>query len=162
MSSNRSKTQPLYSGELARLSGVSADTVRFYERRNLLLPAARTSAGYRVFSPNSLARMRMIRAGLSIGFSVTELADIFSERNSEGAPCHRVRKLAAEKLAVLEERLRELQSWRRELRSTLAAWDRILAKTPRGKQARLLENFKTHPKTHARHLGRGIQKRGEL
>jgi len=91
-----------------------------------------------------------------------ELADIFSERNSGGAPCHRVRKLAAEKLAVLEERLRELQSWRRELRSTLAAWDRILAKTPRGKQARLLENFKTHPKTHARHLGRGIQKRGEL
>jgi len=51
---------------------------------------------------------------------------------------------------------------RRELRSTLAAWDRMLAKTPRGKQARLLENFKTHPKTHARHLGRGIQKRGEL
>jgi DNA-binding transcriptional MerR regulator len=104
----------------------------------------------------------MIRAGLSIGFSVTELADIFSERNSGGAPCHRVRKLAAEKLAVLEERLRELQSWRRELRSTLAAWNRMLAKTPRGNQARLLENFKTHPKTHARHLGRGIQKRGEL
>jgi DNA-binding transcriptional MerR regulator len=162
VSSKVSTTRPLYCGELARLSGVCADTVRFYERRNLLLPAARTSAGYRVFSPDSLARMRMIRAGLSIGFSVTELADIFSERNSGGAPCHRVRKLAAEKLAVLEERLRELQSWRRELRSTLAAWDRMLAKTPRGKQARLLENFKTHPKTHARHLGRGIQKWGEL
>jgi hypothetical protein len=72
----------------------------------------------------------MIRAGLSIGFSVTELADIFNERNSGGAPCHRVRKLAAEKLSVLEERLRELQSWRRELRSTLAEWDRMLAKTP--------------------------------
>jgi len=57
----------------------------------------------------SLARMRMIRARLAIGFLVTELADIFSERNSGGAPC-RVRKLAAEKLAVFEERLRELQS----------------------------------------------------
>jgi len=102
----------------------------------------------------------MIRAGLSIGFSVNELADIFSERNGGGAPCHRVRKLAAEKLAVLEGRLRELQSWRRELRSTLSAWDRMLAKTPRGKQARLLE--KTHPKTHARYLGRGVHKRGEL
>ena len=162
MSSKVSTTRPLYCGELARLSGVSADTVRFYEWRNLLLPAARTSAGYRVFSPDSLVRMRMIRAGLSIGFSVTELADIFNERNSGGAPCHRVRKLAAEKLAVLEERLRELQSWRRELRTTLAAWDRMLAKTPRGNQARLLESFKTHPRTHARHLGRGIQKRGEL
>jgi DNA-binding transcriptional MerR regulator len=103
----------------------------------------------------------MIRAGLSIGLSVNELADIFRERNSGGAPCHRVRKLAAEKLAVLEERLRELQSWRRELRSTLFAWDRMLAKTPRGKQARLLEKFATHPKSHARLLGRGIQKRGK-
>ena len=162
MGSKVSTTRPLYCGELARISGVSTDTVRFYERRNLLLPAARTAAGYRVFSPDSLARMRMIRAGLSIGFSVSELADIFSERNSGGAPCHRVRKLAAEKLAALEEGLRELQSWRRELRSTLSAWDRILSKTPRGKQARLLEKFKTHPKTHARHLGRGIRRRGEL
>jgi DNA-binding transcriptional MerR regulator len=160
--SKLSTTRPLYSGELARLSGVSADTVRFYERRNLLHPAARTSAGYRVFSPDSIARMRLIRAGLSIGFSVTELADIFRERNSGGAPCRRVRKLAAEKLAALEERLRELQSWQRELRSTLLVWDRMLAKTPRGKQARLLEKIATHPKTHARHLGRGIQKRGEL
>ena len=162
MSSKVSTTRPLYCSELARLSGVSADTVRFYERRNLLLPAVRTSAGYRVFSPDSLARMRLIRAGLSIGFSVAELADILRERNSGGAPCRRVRQLAGEKLAVLEERLRELQTWRRELRSMLFAWDRMLAKTPRGKQARLLEQFITHPRTQRRLMGRGIQRRGEL
>ena len=161
MSSIVSTTRLLYCGELARLSGVSADTVRFYERRKLLFPATRTSAGYRVFSPDSVARMRLIRAGLSIGFSVSELADIFRERNSGGAPCRRVRKLAGEKLAVLEKRIRELQSWRRELRSTICAWDRTLAKTPRGKQARLLEKLATHAKTQARLLGRGIQKRRE-
>jgi DNA-binding transcriptional MerR regulator len=161
VSSEVSTTRPLYCGELARLSGVSADTVRFYERRNLLLPATRTSAGYRVFSPDSLVRMRLIRAGLSIGFSVAELADIFRERNGGGAPCRRVRKLVGEKLAALEKKLREMQSWRRELRSTLAAWDRTLARTPRGKQARLLETFATHPKTQAKLLGRGIQKRGK-
>jgi len=44
--------------------------------------------------------MRTIRVGLSIGFSVGELADIFRERNAGGAPCHRVRKLAAENLAL--------------------------------------------------------------
>jgi DNA-binding transcriptional MerR regulator len=161
VSTEASKTRPLYSGELARLCGVSPDTVRFYERRNLLVPAARTAAGYRVFHPDSVGRMRLIRAGLSIGFSVSELAEILRERNSGGAPCQRVRKLAAEKLVQLEKRLRELQSWRRELRSTISAWDRVLAKTPRGKQARLLEQLATHPKTHARFLGRGIQKRRE-
>jgi DNA-binding transcriptional MerR regulator len=149
----------MYSGELARICGVSPDTVRFYEKRNLLFPAARTAAGYRVFHPDSISRMHLIRAGLSIGFSVSELAEILRERNSGGAPCRRVRKLAAEKLVLLEKRLRELQSWRRELRSTISAWDRTLAKTPRGKQARLLEELATHPKTHARFLGRGPQNR---
>jgi DNA-binding transcriptional MerR regulator len=162
VSSKVSTTRPLYCGELARLSGVSADTIRFYERRNLLSPAARTSAGYRVFPAESLARVRLIQAGLAIGFSVAELADILRERNSGGAPCHRVRRMAAEKLAILEKRLRELQSWRRELRSTLFAWDRVLAKTPRGKQARLLETFAARPKTRTGIAGRGIQKRGQL
>jgi DNA-binding transcriptional MerR regulator len=156
--SSVSKTRPLYCGELARLCGVSADTVRFYERRRLLPPAARTSGGYRIFPPDSLARMRTIRAGLSMGFSVGELADIFRERNAGGAACQRVRKLAAEKLALLETRLRDLQSWRRELRLTLKVWDRRLSKTPRGKQARLLETL-AHPKSRTRFPSRDIRKR---
>jgi DNA-binding transcriptional MerR regulator len=57
---------------------------------------------------------------LAIGFSVKELSAIFGERYRGGAPCHRVRMMAAEKLVALEARLRELQSWRRELRRTLA------------------------------------------
>ena len=75
-----------------------------------------------------------------------ELSAIFGERDRGGAPCQRVRKLAAEKLVAVEERLRDLQSWRRELRTTLADWDRLLRKTPRGKRAGLLESFvATHP-----------------
>jgi hypothetical protein len=75
-----------------------------------------------------------------------------------------VRKLAEEKLGALEARLRELHSCRRELRATLAEWDRLLARTPRGKQARLLETFSTtHPKSAPRRhpleaMNRGNQK----
>ena len=72
--------------------------------------------------------MRLIRAALSIGFSVRELYEIFRERESGAAPCRRVRELAAEKLDNVEVRLRELQSCRRELRKTLrngtAFWPR--------------------------------------
>jgi DNA-binding transcriptional MerR regulator len=155
-----SKTRPLYCGQLARLCAVSPDTVRFYERRQLLPPAIRTSAGYRVFPPDSLARMQTIRAGLSIGFSVNELADIFRERNAGGAPCHRVRKLAADKLAILEAKLRDLRNWRRELRAMLKVWDRRLAKTPPGTQARLLETV-THAKGRRRFSARDAHKREE-
>jgi hypothetical protein len=49
-------------------------------------------------------------------------------------------------LAAREAQLRDLQSWRRELKTTLAEWDRLLHKTPRGRRAGLLEAFvATHP-----------------
>jgi DNA-binding transcriptional MerR regulator len=107
----------------------------------------------------------LIRGALSIGFSVRELAAILDERDHGGAPCQRVRKLAAEKLVALEARLRDLQSWRRVLRKTLADWDRVLRKTPRGKRAGLLEAFvATHPIRQKRisrfdALARGNRKR---
>jgi DNA-binding transcriptional MerR regulator len=148
---NASTTRSLYSGELARLAGVSPDTLRFYERRGLLPLAQRTASGYRVFPPEALARVRLIRGALSIGFSVAELTAILRERDHGGAPCRRVRELTANKLAALEVQLRDLQSWRRELRKTLAAWDRTLKDTPRGKRAGLLEAFvATHPKRQSR------------
>lgn len=151
MRANSSTIRPLYSGELARLSGVSTDTLRFYERNHLLPTAPRSSSGYRLFPPEALARVRLIQSSLSMGFSVKDLAGIFCEREHGGAPCRRVRELAAQKLMALESRLKEMRSWRRELRATLAEWDRLLAKTPSGKQARLLETFvSTHPKRHTR------------
>lgn len=136
----------MYPGELARLAGVSTDTLRYYERCGLLARAPRSISGYRLFPAEAVVRVQLIRGALSIGFSLSELAAIFRERDRGGAPCHRVRLLAAEKLRALEARLRDLQTWRRELRKTLAEWDRLLCKTPRGKRAGLLEAFvATHP-----------------
>jgi DNA-binding transcriptional MerR regulator len=155
----------MYSGELARSAGVSADTVRYYERSGLLHSAHRSASGYRLFPHDALNRMHLIRSALGMGFSVRELADVFRERDRGGAPCQRVRKLVAEKLAALEAQLRELHSWRNELRATLAEWDSLLSHTPRGKQARLLEVFAaTHPKSRAcssrlRATARGNHKR---
>jgi DNA-binding transcriptional MerR regulator len=159
---NASTNRPLNSGELARLSGVSSDTLRYYERRRLIPPAPRSEGGYRSFPPETLRRVQLIRAALSIGFSVRELTEILRERDQGVAPCRRVRKLAAEKLVLLEARLRELQSCRRELRKTLADWDRLLAKTPKGKEARLLEAFaETHPKSHTRRSPLTVLARGK-
>ena len=148
MRSNASSTRPLHSGELARLAGVSTDTLRYYERRRLLQAAPRSASGYRLFPPEALIRVKLIRSALSIGFSVSELAAIFGERDRGGAPCHQVRMLAAKKLVAVEARLRDLQSLRRELRTTLAAWDHLLGVTPRGQRAGLLEAFvAAHPKS---------------
>ncbi len=151
MRPNASKDRPLYSGELARLAGVSPDTLRHYERCRLLPTVPRSASGYRLFPPHALVRVRLIRGALSIGFSIKELVAIFGERDRGGAPCHRVRALAAGKLADLETKLRDLQAWRGELHKTLAEWDRILGKTPKGQRAGLLEAFvASHPTRQTR------------
>ncbi|MEY2395731.1 MAG: hypothetical protein QOF94_2076 [Acidobacteriaceae bacterium] len=165
MRSKVSTTQPMRSSELARLAGVSTDTLRYYERLRLLPAVPRSTAGYRLFPPQALHRVRLIRGALAIGFSIRELTVIFAERDRGVAPCKRVLTLAHEKLATVEASLRDLQIWRRELKTTLAGWERQLRKTPQGQRAGLLETFvASHPNRQTRYssrmpLAHGHQKR---
>jgi DNA-binding transcriptional MerR regulator len=155
----------MHSSELARLAGVSTDTLRYYERLRLLPRAPRSAAGYRLFPAQALDRVRLIRGALAIGFSIRELTAILAERDRGGVPCQRVLLLGREKLATVEARLRDLQIWRRELKTTLAGWERQLRRTPRGQRAALLETFVApRPNRQSRYssrmpLGRGHQKR---
>lgn len=97
----------MQSSELAHLAGVSTDTLRYYERNRLLPPAQRSSSGYRLFPPEALMRVQMIRGALSVGFSIKELGQIFSVRDQGGSPCHHVRKLGTDKLVEIESNIRE-------------------------------------------------------
>ncbi len=155
MRSKVSTNEPMHSSELARLAGVSTDTLRYYERLGLLPPAPRSASGYRLFPAQALHRVRLIRGALAIGFSIRELTEIFAERDRGGAPCQRVLMLAREKLATVEASLRDMQTWRRELKTTLASWERRLQKTPKGKRASLLETFvASHPSRQTRYSSR--------
>ena len=63
-------------GELARLSGVHAATVRYYEGRRLLSRAARTDVGYRSYTPESAAQLRLIRWAKGLGFTLREIREM--------------------------------------------------------------------------------------
>ena len=104
---------------------------------------ARSASGYRRYAPESVDRVRLIRRALAVGFSLDELSEIFKVRDKGGAPCHRVRELAATKLSEVETRLLELIEMRDELRSIIKDWDSRLADLPSGKQGRLLEHLST-------------------
>lgn len=125
-------------GDLAQAAGVSADTLRHYERKGLLRPQ-RSRNGYRAYPQHALERVRMIRQALAVGFTLDELAAVFKVFDAGGAPCHEVRRLAAAKLAHIEEHLRDVTAMRDELRQALEDWDARLANTARGQRARLLQ-----------------------
>jgi DNA-binding transcriptional MerR regulator len=129
-------------GEVAEAAGVSADTLRHYERRGVLPPPARTAGGYRSYPPGTVARVATIRRALLIGFSLKELARVFQERERGRAPCREVRALVGERLDGVDQKIAELIALRDQLRDLLRDWDRTLAGTPQGRQARLLDRLR--------------------
>src|SRR5215468_2944877 len=134
------------SGELARLAGISPDTLRHYERMAVLPRPQRSASNYRLYPPNVLDRLQLIRRALAAGFSLPELARIFKIRDQGGAPCRQVKRLLEEKLERIDEQISDLIAMRDHLRATLADWDARLAKTPEGTQARLLEALQPGPR----------------
>jgi DNA-binding transcriptional MerR regulator len=129
------------SGELAQLVGVSTDTLRHYERLKLLAAPARTSGGYRNYSPESVQRVRLIRRALKLGFSLPELRTILRIRDGGGAPCERVRTIAQTKLRQMNQQIKDLLALRNDLNGVLKDWNRCLERTGKGQPARLLENL---------------------
>ena len=139
------ESKSLRSGELARLLGVSPDTLRHYERMGVLPRPRRAGNGYRLYEPAALSRVRLVRRALAVGFTLDELRRLLAARDRGAPPCGEVRRLAGEKLEEIEARLGELASLRDELRRTIRDWDTRLAATPRGKPARLLESLAAMP-----------------
>jgi DNA-binding transcriptional MerR regulator len=80
-----------------------------------------------------------------MGFSLKELAAAFGQRERGGAPCQHVRMLVGERLAGLEQRLRDLTVLRDEMRTLVQEWDDRLAATPRGQRAQLLDMLAGYP-----------------
>ncbi len=131
----------LRSGELAKLGGISPDTLRHYERMKLLPVPPRSAGNYRLYPPESVERVRLIRHALAVGFSLPELAKILKVRDKNGAPCREVRRLLEEKLQAMDKQIRDLVTMRDHLRTVVDDWDKQLHKTPEGKPARLLETL---------------------
>ena len=131
----------LLSGELARLSGVSPDTIRFYERKGLIVRPQRSQSGYRKFPVETLARVRMIRSALAVGFTIAELSNIFQIRDRGGNPCHKVQQLAKVKLKQIEDQMKALLRARKDLKGCVAEWENVLAHTGTETRARLLERL---------------------
>ena len=124
---------------MARRADVSTDTLRLYERKGLIPPARRSPNGYREYAPEACARVRLVRQAVAIGFTLDELVRVFKVRDQGGAPCRDVRALGAAKLAQLDARLLDLDRARDRLRGVLRRWDEILAATPQGSRAALLD-----------------------
>lgn len=105
-------------GELARLGGVSASALRYYEKVGLLEPASRTDSGYRVYHPEAIGRLQFLLRAKALGLSLHEVHRLLTSPNVDTATERdRLRHLVAHKIADTKRRVAELQDLSRELES---------------------------------------------
>jgi MerR family copper efflux transcriptional regulator len=106
-------------GELARRSGVSAKTLRFWEAAGVLGEPARDELGYRNYDEAALERVAFVKAAQALGLSLGEIREIVAYRERGELPCRHVASLLEEHRARIEKQIAALVSLRDELAALL-------------------------------------------
>lgn len=106
-------------GQLAQRAGVAIDTVRYYERNQLLAPAGRLASGYRRYGDRELKRLLFIRRAKALGFTLTDIRELLLLSEQRSVP--KIRKAAEARLADIERRVAELERVRDGLRELVKA-----------------------------------------
>ncbi len=116
-------------GEVARQTGVSVETLRYYEKQRLLEAPPRTGGGFRLYSDDALQRVRFIRHARSLGLTLEDIRQLVVglEAHGQAPACGRVRELLTRRIHDIEERVSELLALRGALRAHLAACERALS-----------------------------------
>jgi DNA-binding transcriptional MerR regulator len=112
---NGSDKECLLVGEVASGLGVGVQTLHYYEREGLIPPPPRSEAGYRLYPPEMVERLRFIRQAQALGLSLAEIKEMLDLAKIGESPCGRVQAALAEKLAEVDRRLEQLQTFRNEL-----------------------------------------------
>ena len=111
-------------GKLAALAQVSADTLRYYEREQLLQPRGKSANGYRLYDEQAARRVHFIRHAQECGFTLAEIRELLTLRGRGSACCEDVRRVAVERKLQLESKIRRMRAMSTALDRLIAACNR--------------------------------------
>ncbi len=119
----RSETSTgMRSAQVASAAGVNQQTLRYYERRGLLAKPDRSPGGHRLYPPESVTVLRVIKAAQRLGFTLDEVADLLQTgRHRHGQMDASLQAHAAAKIAEIDARISDLQIIRETLALAVAA-----------------------------------------
>lgn len=100
-------------GRLARVAGVGVETIRYYQQRGLL-PVPQATGAYRHYPVAMTARIRFIKRAQELGFSLDEIAELL--RLEDGSDRASIRRIAADRLKQIEEKLSDLKRMQKTLK----------------------------------------------
>jgi DNA-binding transcriptional MerR regulator len=112
-------------GELSKHADVPEKTIRYYEEIGLLPPARRSANSYRVYDEADVGRLRFIRRARALDIGLDEITEILAFRERNEPPCKYVMDLMREQIEKVEERIRNLQQIRDELKALYEAGQKL-------------------------------------
>jgi MerR family transcriptional regulator, mercuric resistance operon regulatory protein len=121
-------SQRIQIGKLGRETGLSIDTIRFYEKQGLLKEPRRSEGGFRLFSSEDLHSLTFIQRAQQLGFSLGEVRELLIVRDRRTQACPHVRDLLDHKLVAVRKKIEDLQKLERELQASLRKCNRELRK----------------------------------
>ncbi|GAA3788294.1 Zn(2+)-responsive transcriptional regulator [Sphaerisporangium flaviroseum] len=103
-------------GEVAEAVGVNVQTLRYYHRRGLLEEPQRSNGGHRLYPPETVTVLRVIKVAQRLGFTLDEVADLVETvAHRHGRPDTGLQARATAKLAEVEQKIADLQAIRETL-----------------------------------------------
>jgi len=109
-------------GVLARRSGMTVKTLRYYEDLGLLPAIGRSEGGYRLFAEQSLQRLEFIRRLKTLGLRLEEIQACLAVHDAGELPCGDIRRQLERQIGRIDERIQELRQLRGELQGLLSGW----------------------------------------
>ena len=102
-------------GDVAKQADVHIETLRYYERRGLVASPSRSTSNYRLYSQDTVRRVRFIKGAQELGFSLKEILELLSLRVEPKTSCEDIRERAQAKIKEIEEKIRSLQAMKQAL-----------------------------------------------
>lgn len=97
-------------GKVAEKAQVTADSIRFYEREGLIMPAKKSESGYRLYTDEAIRRIGFIKHAQQCGFSLVEIRELLELRNTDSACCDDIYRVAVEKKLQLAKKIKALNA----------------------------------------------------
>lgn len=102
-------------GKLAKAGEVKTDTVRYYETLGLIEVKERSDSGYRMYSRETIDRLRFVKRAQGLGFTLKEIKEMLELSSQPEADCETVRQRAQQKIDEVESRIRDLEAIKKSL-----------------------------------------------
>jgi len=106
-------------GDITKQLNLTADTLRYYEKIDLLKNISRTASGMREYNDKDISRLKFIKRAQRMNFSLDEIRDLLSMRDNPQHAKKEVRQLTSNKLTDVEHQLADLTTLRNELKLLL-------------------------------------------